>query len=150
MASGPSRRLRRTRTCAAPYRCMRVCALRSFFFACGVFLGVIRWEDPACHAPWLTPSYLYYRVARVLLERNKISREDGNFHTSEAVLSAVPSREGLRAGGHPLTLLIRARRRYALRSLLVRVRRPSRRLGLSLEILLLRRIDDYLSNGSCQ
>ena len=103
-----------------------------FFFACGVFLGVIRWEDPACHAPWLTPSYLYYRVARVLLERNKISREDGNFYTSEAVLSAVPNREGLRAGGHPLTLLIRARRRYALRSLLVRVRRPSRRLGLSL------------------
>ena len=113
-------------------------------FSLGLYVGRTRRVTPHGLPPRISIIELrecYWKGIRSL-ERMGIS-------IPQRLYSAVPSREGLRAGGHPLTLLIRARRRYALRSLLVRVRRPSRRLGLSLEILLLRRIDDYLSNGSC-
>ena len=81
--------------------------------------------------PMAYPLVSLYRVTRVLLEGIR-SLERLRISMPQRLYSAVPSREGLWAGGHPLTLLIGVRRRHALRSLLVRVRRPSRRLGLSL------------------
>ena len=73
LASTPSRRLRPTRNCGTtPCVHMRLGALLSFFsFSPVAFsLGLLRWEDPAFNAPWITPSYLYLnRGTRVLLKR---------------------------------------------------------------------------------
>ena len=66
--------------------CVALFLFRLWRFPWGYTLG-----GPGVSRPMAYPLVSLYRVARVLLERNKIFREDGNFYTSEAVLSRPES-----------------------------------------------------------